>query len=448
MLIPFTSDLITQYLPWYFLVAEHLKTLQLPHWIPGLYQSGYPLLAEGETGVLSPINSLILGVLPFPLSVDVLYLAYAAIAFSGMVYCLRLFKKDWLSSFFAGAVFTVSGFMVTRYFQPAIIFTSALLPWGMALVQRGVAARRVPLALAFILYLQFTAGHVQMTLISFSAYLAFAFLLSFALKSWLKFVLKLLAVLLLGIGLSALQLLPTIKLYELSERAGWDKMIRFTYSLPLSHLITYLSPKAFGISEPGDNFGFTQFGGSFWEFNLTIWTLPFLLSLAPLFARFKNKRTITMLYLLWGVFILVSLGGYFPPYRIVGRFLVFPFRAPSRFLLVATFAASALSGVGLSLIAKRATRLWLALLVLAVSLWQLINQLKNYVVMIPAERLLSEMSGLTQKALTTPLPLKGSQLVNPEVFRIEFQKGVIISLLSLSFIVGWWYRTRATSHNR
>src|SRR3989338_1030292 len=85
----YTSDLITQYLPWYYLISGYLKNLQIPHWVPLLYQNGYPLLAEGETGILSPINSLILFIFPFSVSVNLLYLSYAIIAIAGTYFFLQ-----------------------------------------------------------------------------------------------------------------------------------------------------------------------------------------------------------------------------------------------------------------------------------------------------------------------------------------------------------------------
>ena len=85
----YASDLVTQYLPWYALVQQHLRQFTLPHWVPNLYTTGYPLLAEGETGVLSPINALILFLFPFSYAVTLLYLAYALIAITGTYLFLR-----------------------------------------------------------------------------------------------------------------------------------------------------------------------------------------------------------------------------------------------------------------------------------------------------------------------------------------------------------------------
>ena len=402
----YASDLITQYLPWYALVQQHLRQFTLPHFVPNLYSTGYPLLAEGETGVLSPINALILFFFPFSYAVTLLYFAYALIAIAGTYLFLRRYGLTNISSLLGGLVFTFSGFMLSRYFQPSIIFAAALLPWGMALTDSYL--------LPIIIYLQITAGHLQIALISSLAYI------------FMRLRFKTLMLIALGFGLSAFQLLPSFKLYQLSDRQNWDPMVRFTYSLPPPHLITYFFPDWFGISAPGDNLGFTQFGGSFWEFNLTIWTLPFLLSLLPLI--FKPSRHILILYILWAVFLILSFGGYTPLYRFLAHSPQFPFRAPSRFLFIATFAASTLAAIGFHSLARRRP-LWRQLaaffLIIFSVIWQLTQQLKDYFVF---------SSGSIGPASTTPLPFNPNFIPSPPDFVVKFHQGLVISLITLATI--------------
>ena len=401
----YASDLITQYLPWYYLVQQSLRQFQLPHWVPDVYTHGYPLLAEGETGALSPINALILFLFPFTSAITLLYFAYAAIAISGTYIFLRRHQLTRISSLLGGLVFTLSGFMFSRYFQPSIIFTAALLPWGFLMVH----SRFLPI----IIYLQLTAGHLQIALISIIAYVLYS------LKP------KTILLVFLGLSLSAIQLLPAFKLYQLSDRRSWDPMVRFTYSLPPSHLVTYIFPQAFGISSPGDNLGFRQLGGAFCEFNLTIWTLPFLLSLLPLI--FKRSRTVLILYGLWIIFLILSFGGYTPLYRILARLPQFPFRAPSRFLLIPTFAASTLAAFGFHHIFHRSRWQLLAFTaVLASMIWQSVSQLKDYFIFIaPAP--------ISFTSLTTPLPILSA--INPQAFVVKFHQGLIISLISLIILL-------------
>src|SRR3990167_5478078 len=443
----YASDLITQYLPWYFLVSQYLKSFELPHWIPSIYQDGYPLLAQGETGVLSPINFLILILLPFPISVNFLYVVYAAIAISGMFLFLRNSNLDRPSSLMGALIFIISGFFLSRYFQSSIIFSAALLPWGFLII------------LAPLIYLQITAGHLQIVFISIIAYIFYAILAIFFNKHSFTAFIKLLIVLVIGISLSSVQLLPSAKLFQLSERKNWDKNIIFSYSLPPSHLITYVGPNAFGVSQPGDDLGFRQFGGGFWEINITIWTLPLVLSLIPalliILKKISNEdliRTIIIFYLLWLGFTLLSFGGFFKPNLIFAKISDYPFRAPARFMLVSTFSLSVLAAVGFSEISKLVTKkvtILIFILIFIVTLFQITGQLKNYFVFKNTDFIIQDLKySIESNNLRSPLIFhrykieKFSEEELEWMFRREFYKGAVLSLISSGVLVFWWKKER------
>ncbi len=435
----YASDLISQYLPWYYITAQYLNNFQLTHWVSFAQGGAYPLLAEGETGVLSPINSLVLYLFPFSLAFNLLYLIYFAITTGGMYLFLRINQLSKLSSFLGSLIFALSGFIVTRYFQSSIIFTAALAPLGFYLIQKAQTVKKAAILLAPLIYLQVKAGHLQIVLISIAGYLTFGLLLTFLNKKRLQSIVNLLLIIILGIVLSFPQLLPTFRLFTLSERLNWNPMIRFSYSLPPSHLITYIKPYAFGISAPGDDLGFTQIGGGFWELNLTIWTLPFFLSLIPLFIlakskkRSKDQNVIISLYALWLLFLLLSFGGYFKLYRIIAHIANFPFRAPSRFLLIATFAASSLAAFGFEAVAKNLNRgiKILAFLVILISILLQQKLLFNkYIVTKPTYQIISTLNQNSRNRLTTPLKLVDRHEELSYEFIKEFQIGLLLSLLA------------------
>ncbi len=444
----YASDLITQYFPWYFMVSQHLKSFSIPHFVNGLYGSGYPLLAQGETGILSPINAFILFFLPFFVAVIVLYLAYALIAFVGTFLFLKTIRVSTLASTFGSLVFLLSGFMVSRYFQPSIIFTSALFPFGMYLIMKSKTDKRFLFAFAPLIYLQVTAGHLQMAMISASAYILFSALQIFLDKKSITFFIKFLVVIVLGFLLSAIQLVPSFKLFKLSQRGNWDPNIRYSYSLPPQHLITYIKPYAYGLSKPGDDLNFRQFGGGFWELNMTIWTLPFIFSLIPLLYVLKRENNqVIILYSLWLIFILFCFGGFFKPNRIVSLISDFPFRASARFLLVTTFVASALSAIGFEYIMKNLSKqlkLAVFFLVLASIFYQQMLLYRTYFIIKNPKEINSDLIN-KKTELTTPLELDwNNPKLDAKSFKNEFYKGLIISLFSLLAIYTWYLRETKT----
>lgn len=440
----FASDLITQYFPWYYILSNHLKYFTFPHWITTI-TGGYPLLAEGETGALSPINSLLLFLLPFPLSVNILYFAYFLIGFTGMFVFLREDKLTKTSSFLGSFIFILSGYITSRYFQPSIIFTALLIPFGMYIILKAKNNPRIIFFLAPLIYLQITAGHLQITIISICGYLTYQLVnIILEKRSYLP-ILKTLAIIFLGIILSAPQLLPSLKLFTISQRQDWNPMIRFSYSLPPSHLITYLDPGFFGISKPGDDLDFSQFGGGFWELNLTIWTMPFLISQIPLIFIFKKRnKQIINFYMLWIAFLLLSFGGFFKPNHIITYFPNFPFRAPARFLIISTFAASTLCAIGFDLATKKMgsklKKILAVLVVFSVIIQQTIF-FKAYIVTKPTQEIITNVKKNSIN-FNTPLVIRQNELNisqnMSELFRQEFEKGLAFSAFAILILLVWY----------
>lgn len=447
----YASDLITQYIPWYYITAQYLHRFQLPIWVPAIYGSGYPLLVEGEIGALSPINAAMLLIFPFAWSINLLYLTYFALAALGTYLFLKLNKLSSLSSLLGALTFCLSGYMVTRYFQPSIIFTASLVPFGFYIIQKSLTHSKFSLLLAPLMYFQATAGHLQITAISITAYLTFALAIIIQTKKLPVGFLKILLAVFLGLALASVQIIPSLKLYQISERKSFDPAIRFSYSLPPSHLLTYIKPYAFGISKPGDDLGFRQFGGGFWEINLTIWTIPFLLSLIPLalIARkpkeiIRESKMVAILYLVWILFILISFGGFFKPYRIVAYIPDFPFRAPARFMVIATFAASSLAAIGFEKLTanfKKPVKLLLFVLVIASIAIQQQKLFQGYIITKNSSQVIASLKNLDSYLMTTPLSLNPAS-INPlleKTFYDEFRLGLLISLASL-LVLYFWYR--------
>ena len=140
---------------------------------------------------------------------------------------------------------------------------------------------------------------------------------------------------------------------------------------------------------------------------------------------FRRSRPALVLYSLWLIFLILSFGGYTPVYRLLARSPDFPFRAPSRFLLVATFAAASLSAFGFQQLFSRSRwRLLAFATILGSAIWQAYHQLKNYFI----TKTILDPGFPT----TTPLPL--SAPISEGLFVVKFHQGLIISLISLVIV--------------
>ncbi|MGH7198144.1 MAG: hypothetical protein ACREH5_05345, partial [Candidatus Omnitrophota bacterium] len=82
------GDYGVQFFPWARVYADALKAGFLPLWTP-LIQSGFPLFAEGQTGMLYLLNILFFKFLPFKLAYNVMFLSHFLMGWAFMVLFAR-----------------------------------------------------------------------------------------------------------------------------------------------------------------------------------------------------------------------------------------------------------------------------------------------------------------------------------------------------------------------
>ena len=159
---------------------------------------------------------------------------------------------------------------------------------------------------------------------------------------------------LVGVAISAVQIIPTAELLFLSQRAqsvSFDGGL--TYSFWPWRLITLFAPDFFG------NPGFGDFGGygTFWEDAAYIGVIPVFLALST-FGRLvwmkpfkvfgKEKKNILVLWVMIGIGILFALGKNTPVfiflYKYVPTFNMF--NSPARFLIWVHMSLCILAAIG------------------------------------------------------------------------------------------------------
>ena len=226
---------------------------RLPLWNPYLFL-GVPLLANSQAGVFYPFNVLLAG-LPAPIAINVAILMHLGLAGVGAY----LLGRRWLAlgrpgAWAAGALYSLGGFLSAQAEHVNQLAVSAWLPWLLLLLAAAVRDERAveseakhrarphvrwrPTALlALLVGVCFLAGHTQAWYISMFA-LGLAALgvplgrgwqqrkagrKSALTATWVALWPRALVLLIAagwGIALSALQLLPTLELSNLSIRGG------------------------------------------------------------------------------------------------------------------------------------------------------------------------------------------------------------------------------------
>lgn len=233
---PLVSDVFSQVFPWKALIANQLRQGRLPLWNPYTL-SGYPLLANYHSGALYPGNLLLLG--DFISGWNwLLWLQLFGCAASMFIY-LRVLRYRFSSSLIGSITYAFSGF--------------ALVMWQLA--HAGQAMIWVPLTLAAIekkkyfflpagVFLLATAGHFQALVYGLTLFALYSFWKYRRQKTTLV---SSFAALTLGLGLSALLLLPAFEMSRLSVRSTEQYISEENYGLlPPSSLATLVAPDFFG----------------------------------------------------------------------------------------------------------------------------------------------------------------------------------------------------------
>lgn len=348
----FSPDLYAQLYPMWHRAGEWMRAGHLPLWNP--YQmAGHPFLASVLYGVLYPLNLTRLW-MPADVALEVGIVVHQTLTLAFTFCLLRAWQCSRRASALGAASFACSNWFVGE----AGWFTAGIVsaPWlslGLLAVERIASGRgRWIAGLAVAVAMPILAGWLQGWL--YNAYLIVGFA---AVRLWpamrARDPLRPVAVaggFLLGIGIAAPQLLPSVELQRLGPRAAGALDLRDTL--------------AFG--SPGVDV--------LWQWITTgpgaayVGVAPLLLWPLSLFTR---RAVVFYLLGLAVLALLVSMGTNTP---IIWAYWMLPgtswFRIPHRTLYLFVFAVSVLGAIGLDQLA-RLTRAWVASLVVALALLNL-----------------------------------------------------------------------------
>ncbi|MEA3406565.1 MAG: YfhO family protein [Chloroflexota bacterium] len=362
------GDIARQYLPQCIALARSLHRGTLPWWSPDV-GAGYPLLAEGEIGALYPPNWIIYLVLSPKVGLTLSVVLHYLMGGIGLYVYGRSLRLSKGASCFGALVWTLGGFNAAHLSHVSIVSVTAWLPWAFLLSRSLLAAEEAPSGkgwlmmggLGLVVGLQFLAGHPQMALLGSIALFGYVVFLVYTMRPPLRRVLLWCAGVVLGILISLPQLLPTMELSALSQRAGGVEEAFFTsYSFHPLLLATYVSPFVLGNPYPRGSVELMGYVG----------LLPLVLAQVALFRSSRGER---WFYAALGVAgTLLAFGRWNPLYRYLQHVpLLNLFRVPARYLYWASLSLAILSALGLdglrSMVPHRITRKgWIVIVALSV----------------------------------------------------------------------------------
>lgn len=323
-----------------FALAQSLKQGKLPLWEPRM-GGGFPLFAEGQVGALFLPNLLLFKFIEDP--VIAYNLSYVLIFLTlgwGMYLWLRIIGCRPLASLFGAVTIIFSGQTIPRLPHHTLLQALSLYPLVAALAHLVITKKHVAWISTFALLVsqQIFTGFPQMVLLSLATVALYALVMLWGKKIaalWPP-IGRLIIGCVLGIGIAAIQLLPSAEMLSQSTHpSGFSPGEASYYSFPLVHLKTLIDPFILGNPRFGTYPPFTAFDGSiFWENNLYISILPIVLFILG-FMR-KSRIVIFFATALLASFLLM-LGKHSPLYLLYSMWPLNLFRVPSRFAWIFLF---------------------------------------------------------------------------------------------------------------
>ena len=328
----------------------------IPMWNPYIMM-GQPFLGEGQAALFHPLSWLFIALPTGPAInlVSALCFLLAGLAFYGYLRTLHL-SGD--ASACGALVWCFSNIMVSRLYGGHL--TNLLIFFELPLMlmlwerHRQSGSLRPLLGLALVYALMILAAHPQFLMI-FSMFFLLYVLIPSALAATGgraaalaegKSILLLGCFVLLGIGIGALQLLPSADFAGQSFRAAASLEFCGSWSFPPENLLSLFVPRFFGDSVV---FGYGQYWGrgNFWEMWSYIGALPLLLAVPGLLATpWRRRLTLGACAI---IFTLFAFGAYTPLFPLIYKFIpgFSLFRGPSKNIHVAELCLATFSAYGL-----------------------------------------------------------------------------------------------------
>lgn len=342
---PITSDAISFSFPMRMLAIDLLKSGQWPLWNPYIL-FGTPLLANFQSAPFSPTNFVYFltdKLTGWTLQIILQHVLAAVFTY----FLLRNWGVSKASSVFGGIAFSFSGFNLIWSQWNAHTLTAAFVPLAILLVDRWGRFGNIwaVFGLSLVLALQIFSGYPQIVFYTLITILLFWLITFWSIqKFWRKASLVLISFL-LGLGISAIQVLPGYELISLSQRAREVIPLEWVF-LSWEQIITFIAPDFFGNHATGNYWGSKNYTS----------VVGFVGVAAIVFAIFSlssKRREIKFLVLL----VLVSLTLAFPTPISLWLWQANPLGIQAgvslRALLVFALAISLMAAIGMDYLLSR-----------------------------------------------------------------------------------------------
>ena len=343
-------DLMHHHYPWRAWAAGVWAEGEVPLWAPIAH--GYPLLADGQAGLLYPPDLTLYQLLPTPMAFKWSIVLHQFWAGLGAMALARANDRSESAALFAGVAFAFSGFLVSHLLYLPMFQITAWIPWMLAFGLRGVRhGGRWWGALGLSMGLVWLCGHPQMALYGcWATFFVVLWRAAAIRRGWAPFLGLALAVV-IAMGIALPQLWASWELAELGSRGGrLARQVAAMGSLPAEEVLNGIFPYNLGYECPADiAIAYHHRGGAYLGRGVSYWEGCFYLgiptALAMLGAGWTKQGR--QWWVLLGLSLLFMLGSISPAFWL---FSWLPgvgwFRFPARAGVLVALAGTQLAAVG------------------------------------------------------------------------------------------------------
>ncbi|KKS78323.1 MAG: hypothetical protein UV74_C0013G0381 [Candidatus Woesebacteria bacterium GW2011_GWB1_43_14] len=338
---PITTDVISLIYPEQMLAIDMMKSGQLPLWNPYIL-AGTPLFANLQAAPFSPTNFVyLLGDKLTAWSIQIILQHFLTGFF--MFLLLRRWKVSEFASVLGSVVFAFSGFNMIFSQWNGHTLSSAFIPLSILLTDKLFKEESFSslVGLSIVLVLQLFSGYPQTSLYTVAAIGVYWLVLSFfSRKNLIRKSFLLIASGMFALGLAAIQLLPAVELWKLSQRGFEPHPFEWAF-LPWEKVITIVAPDFFGNHATANYWGPQDYTSN----TAYIGVISLTFSLLALNLIRKNRN---ILYLFLISFFSLIMSFPTPLSVFLWNENILGMRAASahRITVIFTFSASALAAYG------------------------------------------------------------------------------------------------------
>lgn len=340
-----THDFVNCWLPWRYYLSQCIHNGIFPYWNP-YQQLGYPIHADLQ-GPIWYLESWILSMMTEqnPVSLQYLFVAYLALAGTGMYFLSFYLSKSKKAAFTVGVAYMLSGFFVSHSQHFYSVISAAWLPFILLNFLKLLHKKQLKYGIYTSIFLFFTLTGGNHTFAFFTAYLLTTIAVFYLLKSlktskaefWLQLK-QIFITLLLSVAQVTMVIVVFIQVQPYIGRlSGLDYEACIANSFTWKAAISFFQP--FATTVEWDFYG-TDPSMSNHYFGI------FMLPICILFA-FKSKTDLEKVLLLFALICLIlSFGDATPLYKWFYQFLpgINLFRFISYFAFMFTFCMLLLLG--------------------------------------------------------------------------------------------------------